>query len=139
MITTSSIRIDSKAKNLIVSDYVVRHVSNSDEEDSGWRFQAVIKNDSSSCLTDLSYSLRYFDTGNRFLGLDEGFTLGSDELARDQDLSVNIDLNIPSDATYAVFAIKAKKTNFIEKHNFILFGAAILIAAIILFFSKGEK
>ena len=135
MLTRDAIQIDAKPSGLNVTEHVIRNVSRDSEDNAGWRFQAVVKNDTSSALTDLEYALRYYDSGGRFIGLDEGFALGSDDLARREDKSISIDLDIPDSASKAVLSLKAKKTNFLEKHSFLIFGCTMVVAAILFFLS----
>jgi|GEM_PF-6985070 len=136
MLSPDAIVIDSKPKCLLVSDWTLRLVSKEDEEDSGWRFQAIIKNDSSSDLTDLEYGLRYFDSAGAFLGVDEGFSLGTGDLRRREDKAISVSLEIPAMATHGVFVVRAEQTNFFQKHNFLLLGAAILISSIFFFLAN---
>ena len=135
MLAKENIKVNANLKGLRASDYVIRRVTKEDQDDSGWRFQALIKNDSASALTDIECSLRYYDSGGRFIGRDEGFLLGSDELAKQEDKSISIELDIPSSTARAEFSLKASKTNFLEKYNFLLFGTALVTAALLLFFS----
>lgn len=136
MLTNDAIQIDAKPSGLNATEHVIRQVSKNSENDTGWRFQAVVKNNTSSALTDLEYALRYYDSEGRFIGLDEGFTLGSNGLARQEDKSLSIDLDIPASASKAILSLKAKKTNFLEKHNFLIFGCAIVVASILFFLSN---
>lgn len=139
MLPNDVIKIKAKPKGLNAKEHIVRQISKDDEYDTGWRFQAVVQNDTSSTLTDLEYALRYYDSGGRFVGLDEGFALGSNELDRHEDKSISIDLDIPASTSKAVLSLKAKKTNFLEKHNFLIFGGAIVVAAILFFLSNLVK
>ena len=135
MLTKETIQIDAKPKGLSASEFIIRQVSREDKDDTGWRFQAVVRNDASSALTALEYAIRYYDSGGRFVGLDEGFTLGSDDIGRNEDKSISIDLDIPASANRAIFSIKARKTSLLEKYNLLIFGILIVVAAILFLFS----
>lgn len=136
MLATSSIEIDTKLKGLDVPEMALRSVSREDEQDTGWRFQAIISNVSSARLTDLEFALRYYDNNGSFLGIDEGYSLGPDDIGPADDKAVSVSLNIPPSASRAVFSVKAQKESFVEKHSLVLFGAGLVLMPIL--FSLGD-
>ena len=139
MLTNDAIEIEAKPSGLNATEHAIREFSKDGEYDTGWCLQAVVKNDTSSVLKDLEFSLRYYDLEGRFIGLDKGFALGSDDLARREDKSISIDLDITPSASKAVFSLKANKTNFIEKYSLLFFSCAIVVVAILFFLSNLVK
>ena len=129
-LSASVVEIKSKTKGLIVLDWTIRQCSKEDGDDSGWRLQALLKNESSSALKDVSSELRYFDSAGKFIGVDEGFSI-YDDLEKQEDQSVSISLSVPAGTTRAIFSVKGTRTHFFEKHSFLLFGAALVISALI--------
>ena len=112
MLPKEAIEVEAKPQGLSAREFAIRQVKKDSDEDTGWRFQAIVSNRSASALTDFECALRYYDSGGHFVGLDEGYFLGADDLDREEDKSVSIDLDIPASASKAIFSIKAKKTNF---------------------------
>lgn len=133
MLTKQSIKIETKRKWLKVSEFTIRQVTVTDEDDTGWRFQAILENASSADVVDIEFALRYYDSGGQFLGLDEGSYFRPDEMAKHDDKSISLDLDVPAGATSGVFSIKAKKSDFLEKHGFFLFAVAMVVAALLFF------
>ena len=134
-LSKEAVEIRSKSKGLIVVDWTIRETRKEDAEDSGWRFQAVLQNKSPSPFKDLESEVRYFDSAGKFLGMDEWVSI-LDELGRSEDKAVSISLNVPPDTCRAVFCAKGKRTNILEKHGFLLFGVAVLLAAVISFIKR---
>lgn len=131
----SAVEIISKSKGLTVTDWTIRESGKEDEEDSGWRFQAILQNVSSGVFKGLEAELRYFDSSGQFLGVDEWFTI-LEELESQGDKTVNISLNVPLGTSRAVFHAKGNRSNFFEKHSFLLFAVLLLISCVLLFLKK---
>ena len=121
MLTHQLIEIETKQKWLTVSEFTIRQVAATDEDDTGWWFQAILENASWADLIDLEFALRYYDSGGEFIGLDEGSYFRPNEIARHDDKSISLYSDIPATASKGVFSLKAKKTDFLEKHGFFPF------------------
>ena len=117
MLAPRTIEIKSKTRGLEVSDWTIRQVSKERDDDPGWRFQAILTNESKSDFDELEIELRYHDSGGKFLGLDEGFVSGSDELKRGDDKAISIDLNPPPELAGGVFTVKASKSTLLRQHS----------------------
>ena len=128
MISPKKIDVKSKTTGLRISDWALREVPKEDEEDTGWRFQAILINESKSELGDLETDVRYFDASGKFLGVDEGYSL-VDELNRGSDKAISVSLSPPLETARMQFTARAKKTSFLEKQGFLLFGLVLLAAA----------
>ena len=115
-------------------EWTVRQVHREDPDDSGWRLQALLQNRSSRPLKSVESEVRYFDSAGRFIGVDEGFSM-SDELEGKEDKTVSIALCVPAGTSKAVFSVKGKRAYWAEKHSFLLFGAALLISALLFTFA----
>jgi hypothetical protein len=133
-LSPGAVEVRSKTKALAVADWTIRQSRREDEEDSGWRFEAILRNESSRAFKDVESELRYFDSRGKFIGVDEGFSI-SNELAGKEDKTVSISITVPSDTRRAVFLVKASHTNFLEKHSFLLFGVALLLSAVLFLFA----
>jgi hypothetical protein len=134
-LSKEAVEIRSNSKGLIVADWTIRETRKEDAEDSGWRLQAVLLNESFGQFKNLESEVRYFDSAGKFLGVDEWVSF-LDELGRGEDRAVSISLNVPSNTSRAVFCAKGKRTNFFERHAFLLFGVVVLLAAVISFIKK---
>ena len=130
----------SKSKRLTVADWTIRETRKEDADDTGWRFQAVLRNECSSPLKNIEAELRYFDSSGKFLGVDEWISMTIfDELGAKEDKAVSISLNVPPGTSRALFSVKGRATSVLdvlEKHGFLLFGVAILVAAVLHFLKR---
>ncbi len=107
-ISQSDIELKIKCRGLVVDGWTVRHVSPVDEDDSGWRLQAMLRNDSGKTLENVDCELRYYDVEQKFLGLDDGMVFISD-MDAGRDEAVSIDLNVPDRTHHSVFAVRGSR------------------------------
>ncbi|MAE61206.1 MAG: hypothetical protein CMJ49_07600 [Planctomycetaceae bacterium] len=107
-ISQSNIELKINCRGLVVDGWTVRHVSPVDEDDSGWRLQAVLRNDSGKTLENVDCDLRYYDVEDKFLGLDDGMVFISD-MDAGRDEAVSIDLNVPDRTHHAAFAVRGSR------------------------------
>jgi hypothetical protein len=130
-----AIIVRSKTNKLLVSDWIIRKVIPESEDDSGFRFQALIKNSSRSTFKDLEYDIRYFDSGGKFVGADHGFSMSSEEVPPLDDKPLTVNLTIPPNTSRAEFTVKATSKNFFQEHNLVIFSVAFVLGSVVLFLS----
>ena len=132
MITKENIKVISKTKGLDLSSWTVRHISDPDGTNKTTpHFQGIITNSTKGTVEDVEYSLRYFNRNEEFVGLDDGLSGLSADIGPQEDQTVNFELEVPTDATNAIFRVKGSRQNPLEKHSFVIFGVCLLGSAIV--------
>lgn len=107
------IKIEKNTDNIEVNDYIIRELL-IDTEDSDIKdvrskhFQVLIAMPNKR-FSNLSCVLSYYDSVNRFLGLDEDSVWLEKEDKR-VEIPVSMPLNIPEGAVRSVFNVKASNT-----------------------------
>jgi len=130
-LSTNAVELLSKTKGLTVGEWVIREAHSDVGEGATWKFQVILRNESRGCFENVDCEFRYFDMAGKFVGVDEELSLWADYMKQQEDMAVSIPLTIPPTAARAVFTAKAKRTSFLQKHGDLLFGAIILISALI--------
>ena len=109
-----SVRPGRISKHIDVVDFILRHIDaepleGSDEEYSGYVVQGHAMNKTDGQLDDVGFDVSYFDSNEKFLGLDKSTFLDTDEIEPNEHIAFSIDLNIPDATSYCVLNVSAKK------------------------------
>jgi hypothetical protein len=80
-----------------------------------YRLQGRLVNVAACKLSDVKYDVSYFDTHDKFIGLDKCRFLDDDEIDIDDHLSLDFKVRIPDDCAKCVFNVSVKKAGLFSK------------------------
>ncbi len=115
-----SLNLGKISKFVEIEESVIRYISDSDDEYSGYHAQGKIRNVSNKTVVSIIMDVSFYDSGKSFLGLNDknlvnkdGFIKDFEKLGPGEALPFDIDLDIPKNTNQCVLNVLAKsRLNF---------------------------